>query len=358
MRFDEMPCFFLGANAPKGYYSRFDQLFSSAPEGKCYLLKGGPGTGKSTVLKKTAEILGRENLSTELIYCSADINSLDAIIADEGKFVMADATLPHSVEPKYPGIYETTVSLCDCWDEEKLREHRKKAAALFDENRRLHEQGRRYISAAASLLDEAQKLGNLALNQEKTARAALRICLREFGRKQHKSGTEKIRFLSAVSEKGVFFFDKTAKILCDKIYVIDDDCGAAAKIFMSTVRKTALEHGLDIISCRCSIFPAEKTEHIFIPNLRLGFMTKNRRHNFEILPFRTIHAKRFYDEKIYSRHKARMKFALRCASAIIAKASECMAEAKKVHDELEKIYIDAMDFSKVDSITEKIFAGI
>lgn len=358
MRLEDMPCFFLGANAPKGYYSRFDQLFTASPHGKCYLLKGGPGTGKSTVLKKTAAKLGDKNLSTELIFCSADANSLDAVITSDGKFVMADATLPHSAEPKYPGIYETTISLCDCWDEEKLREHGEKASMLFDENRRLHEEARRYIFAAAGLLEDAEKLGKEALNQEKTVKTALKICSRELGKNRRKAGTEKIRFLSAISNNGVFFFEKTAKILCDKIYVLEDDCGAAAKVFMSTVRKTVLEHGFDIISCRCSVFPGERTEHIFVPELRLGFMTKNRRHGFDILPYRTLHSKRFYDDKKYLCHKHRIKFALRCASSLIAEASKCMADAKKVHDELEEIYINAMNFSDVDMLTEKILSKI
>ena len=32
MQIEDMPCFFLGANAPKGYFSRFDQLFCASPK--------------------------------------------------------------------------------------------------------------------------------------------------------------------------------------------------------------------------------------------------------------------------------------------------------------------------------------
>ena len=118
---NEIPAWFLGANAPKGYYSKFDQLFSASPEGKCFLLKGGPGTGKSTMLKKISFVLKEKGLSTELIYCSADTDSLDAVMTSDGKIVAVDATLPHAVEPKYPGIYETVVTLSDCWNETVLK---------------------------------------------------------------------------------------------------------------------------------------------------------------------------------------------------------------------------------------------
>lgn len=353
-----IPSYFLGANTPKGYFSRFDQLFSSAPEGRCFLLKGGPGTGKSTLLKKIAAVLKEKGVSAELIYCTADTDSLDAVVTADGRFAVLDATLPHAAEPKYPGIYETTVLLCDCWDEEVLRGNKKKAAALFDENRRLHEEARRYISAAASLLDEAAKLAMEAADAEKTARAAARICFREFGKRRNRAGTEKQRFLSAITDKGVFFQNETPKILCERIYFIDDEYGAVSRIFMNTVRKRALEHGLDIITCRCPIFPAEKIEHVFIPSLKLGFMTSNRRHKIEAAPYRTIHSRRFTDEKKLKSRKIRIRFALRGAKNLIDEASSCMKEAKKVHDELEKCYIPAMDFSLVDEKTEKILKEI
>ncbi|MBE6893291.1 MAG: hypothetical protein E7482_04700 [Ruminococcaceae bacterium] len=350
----KIPSWFLGANAPKGYYSKFDQLFFASPEGKCFLLKGGPGTGKSTVLKKIASVLVEKGLSTELIFCSADTDSLDAVITSDGKIVALDATLPHAVEPKYPGIYETVVSLSDCWNEEILLEHGKEISALFDGNRKLHEEARRYISAAASLLEEAARLGMDSIHKEKTEKAAAKICLREFGKKNQRRGTERQRFLSAVTDKGVFFMNKTPAILCKKIYALEDEAGAVSRIFMNTVKKIAIEHGLDIITCKCPIFPSEKTEHIFIPSLKLGFVTINKRHRLEIVPERTIHAVRFTDPKKYARHKIRIRFALRSAAKLIEEAVACMKEAKVLHDELETFYIKAMDFSLVEEKTAKI----
>ena len=116
MKTDKTPCFFLGANAPKGYYSRFDQLFHEKEGGYCFLLKGGPGTGKSTMLKAIAAGLKEKGVDMEEIYCSADINSLDAIATEDGMFSMMDATLPHATEPRYPCAYETVVDLYSCWN--------------------------------------------------------------------------------------------------------------------------------------------------------------------------------------------------------------------------------------------------
>ncbi len=354
----QTPCFFLGANSPKGFYSKFDQLFESSPRGKCFLLKGGPGTGKSTVLKKIAAVLKEKGLSTEYIYCSADTDSLDAVMTADGKISALDATLPHAVEPKYPGVYERSVNLCECWNKKTILEHGEEIAALFDKNRGFLAEARRYIIPASALIEEAMQLEIKRLSTEKTVKTAKSICRKEFGKIFGAQGSERIRFLSAVSDKGVFVFNKTAKILAHHIYVIEDETGASSRIFMNTVRKSALEHGLDIITCRCPVFPNEKIDHIFIPKLKLGFMTDNKFHNLDITPYRTIHSKRFLEEKSSAAEKIRIKFALREAHRLINEASKCMKEAKEVHDRLESCYIPAMDFEKVESVLKTVLDEI
>ncbi len=84
--------FFLGANTSRGFCSFFDQLQCN-DNWQTYVLKGGPGTGKSSGLKRIARESGNE--LTEYIYCSADPNSLDAVILHNKGVSIADGTSPH-----------------------------------------------------------------------------------------------------------------------------------------------------------------------------------------------------------------------------------------------------------------------
>ena len=72
--------------------------------------------------------------------------------------------------------------------------------------------------------------------KEKTEKVAIKICSREFGKKNQRRGTEKQRFLSAVTDKGVFFMNRTPSILCKKIYAVEDEAGAVSRIFMTLLR--------------------------------------------------------------------------------------------------------------------------
>lgn len=87
--------FLLGANTPQGFVSRFDQLADPADGWREFVIKGGPGTGKSTLMRNIAGALSPYSPHMELIHCSSDVDSLDGVIFHDLKIAIADGTLPH-----------------------------------------------------------------------------------------------------------------------------------------------------------------------------------------------------------------------------------------------------------------------
>ena len=103
--------FFLGANTPQGVVSRFDQLADWREGWREYVLKGGPGTGKSTLMGRVAQLAQGRCGRIELIHCSSDADSLDGVILHDLKAAIADGTAPHAIEPRFPGAFEQLVDL-------------------------------------------------------------------------------------------------------------------------------------------------------------------------------------------------------------------------------------------------------
>ena len=91
--------FFLGANTPQGFVSQFGQLNSGDLEWKTYIIKGGPGTGKSSMMKKIAQYAQTCCQHIELVPCSSDIHSLDAVLLHDYKIAFVDGTAPHERVP-------------------------------------------------------------------------------------------------------------------------------------------------------------------------------------------------------------------------------------------------------------------
>lgn len=356
---EKLPRFFLGANTPRGFVSRFDQVPDYENDRACYLLKGGPGSGKSTFMKTFAAELTRRGARPELIYCASDLRSLDGVIAPELGVSMLDATPPHGMEPQYPGACETLIPLGNCWDERALKESKAEIIAAFRSYRALQARAVSYLAAAGDLMGEVLAIANTCISQEKILACAARICAAEFSHKKRPGpGRERQRFLSAVTADGVWLWSSTVRLLCRKIYVIEDDCGAVSKLFMAAVRKLALDAGLGIVSCRCSLFPDSKYEHILIPELSLAFLTSNKRHQPEVTPYRVIHARRFTNKERLAMHKFRIRFTLRAATELVREASVCMKEARDEHDRLEQYYIPNMDFEKVGRMLKKALSNL
>ena len=89
---------FFGASTPDGSVNYIDNLTENLSAR--YFIKGRPGTGKSTFLKRLAKSANERGFDTELYYCSFDKNSLDMVIVPELSFCVFDSTAPHEMFPQ------------------------------------------------------------------------------------------------------------------------------------------------------------------------------------------------------------------------------------------------------------------
>lgn len=88
--------YFLGANTPQGFYSLYNEWIDQKKT-TFYVLKGGPGCGKSTLMKKIGEKLEADGAQVEYIICSGDPDSLDGIYLPEKQVAIVDGTSPQAM---------------------------------------------------------------------------------------------------------------------------------------------------------------------------------------------------------------------------------------------------------------------
>ena len=160
---------------------------------------------------------------------------------------------------------------------------------------RCHEHCCRFLGAAGSLLGDTYRIALDATSATKVVKAAGRIAQNEFRHAPGGRGKESVRFLSAVTNKGITLFSETADALCDRIYLVEDAYGASSRLLLNALRAQALESGFDLYTCYCPLAPFEKLEHLFLPELRLGFMSKSDHLDPQIEPYKIIRARRFTD---------------------------------------------------------------
>lgn len=350
------PMFFLGANAPGGFVSVFHNSYCAEDGWHTYIIKGGPGTGKSTLMKRVAAYFIKEGVRCRLCPCSSDPQSLDAVIFPDLKITIMDGTAPHIVEPRYPGACEEIINLGEAWNPQKLSENREKILLLSKANHDAHRKASGYITAAGCLIEDSAFIARAATDIKKAECFALRLAKKTIP-KTTANGCEWLRYLSGITPKGPMFYRKTIEKMCDDVIVISDDSGGASPVILDTVRRYAIGAGHEIISCYCPMQPKTKCEHIIIPALKLAFSTKTRYHS-AVTSNRIIHARRFTNAEKLHEERLRLSYNRRAAADLIAAATDTLAEAKALHDELERCYITAMDFDSMNRRTEEIVQKI
>ena len=88
---------FFGTTTPDGTVNYIDHITQAVA--KRYFIKGRPGTGKSTFLKKLSKALTDNGYDIEQYYCSFDPKSLDMVVSRELSFCVFDSTAPHEKFP-------------------------------------------------------------------------------------------------------------------------------------------------------------------------------------------------------------------------------------------------------------------
>lgn len=345
--------FFLGANTPQGFVGFADELYDPADGWQAYLIKSGPGTGKSSLMRRIYERLTALGIDAEAICCSSDPASLDGVVFPPLRMCILDATAPHVVEPKFWGAVEQIVPLAICADETKMHGQAAAIRQVTEENRALHAQCRKYIHAAGALLKENRRIGAAALNEEKVRRLACRIARQEFDGKRGE-GRQTHRFLSAITPDGAVGFCETLQVLCPRIYTLEDDHGAASSLFLEELARHAQQAGVDAIVCPCPLAPEAGPEHLLFPSLGVGFTTSNSFHKVDYPVFRRIHATRFSDAEQLRAKRQIAAFNRRAARELLEQAQALSAEAKAVHDRMEAFSAEAMDWDRATELGDAV----
>lgn len=340
--------YFLGGTSPTGFKTRFgDTIFDT--DYRTYIIKGGPGTGKSSLMKKLANVF--PEAEKEVYFCSSDPDSIDAMVFTKSKVVFVDGTAPHTFDPEYPGAVQQIVDLGSCWNTTLLRKNKPEIISATADYLHHHGMCRRYVTALSAVAEDTMQVGKLALNTEKLEGFTERLAKKILPKKQeHEEGNIMYRQLSALTPKGYI------TNIPDNytIYMLNDKLFDGSETFLRRFSEIAVEKGYDVCVSLITILSGSRFEHIFIPELKVAFLTASPVNEICVSEKQPVNFKRFYDKNIVRQRKMRLKFNESAIKDLRDEAAAALTNAKSEHDKLESYYIKAMDFDKVSSIAEQL----
>ena len=341
---------FLGANSSTGFYSLYEPFVKDS---RTVVIKGGPGSGKSGLMKKIAAYARKEDLFTEYCHCSSDGDSLDGIRIPQRNLCVVDGTSPHLIEPKFAGAKDEIFYTGSFWDGKKLRNSLSEIQDLSERIRSCFRRAYRYLSAGGSAVTDLR-----AAIQKKTDRDKMqdfaRKLVRKHVKKQNRTSVIYPRFLSGITPQGIRINRDTVYALAEKVFVLHDPYRAGTP-FLEAVLEETRDAGHELYVFYDPICPTVP-EHVAIPTAGVAFVTENKIHPFEPQNAYRIHMERFSDPD--KRTKEHFSVAEKFLSACLKEALESLKQEKAYHDDLEEFYVEAMDFKKMNSVTEKWIATL
>ncbi len=347
---DESDVYFAAVNSAEGFRSYFSRIFSVEKLSRLVILKGGPGTGKSTMLKAFSEYAKQAGYHPRYFLCSSDPKSLDAVLIEEAGVAVVDGTSPHSMEALCPGAVEVLFDAGEFWDLEVLREQKDALFALVRQKAGCYRRGFQLLKSAGELFDELRSLAIDGLDGEKMRKAAAR----QFSKLVLDTAPGECvkRQISAFNAHGLMHlptFLKRAHFTVKIAYA-----NGAGLLYLDVIRALAREKGIAFLESDCPTSP-RYAHALYFPNDEVLFCLEDFT---ECEEDNRVNMSRFQSKFSQRMHRNQMRFLHKCADALLTQAADCCCEAARVHAQMEDTYVAAMDFERLQSAWQERMAGL
>lgn len=363
---------FLGGNTGNGFTSFYGQVVTEETK-HLYILKGGPGTGKSTFIMQAGEEIRRRGFPVEFAHCSSDNNSLDGVVFPSLGIAMVDGTTPHAVDPRYPGAVDEILNFGVYWDKKGIKNQTKTILELTRTGGLYFSKAYAYLKAAAVIHREWSR-ANRRLAEEEQLRAITEEIQNEIRRRTRTrmekqlhdpnqrahthigKGTFRRLFASAITPDGLVHYLESIFQDAQLLYLLEGPPGCGQERIINSLLWTAEEKKLTVEIFYCALCP-EKIDHLWFPDLEVGVVSSTPPHQYpaskdaRMLNLETIPAAK--NSFLTEAEEAQPVLA-----GLIEKAVAWLRRAKTVHDELEDCYRPYMNFPALDGLKAKILAEV
>lgn len=340
---------FPGAVTANGFFSYYNYIIESDAQ-HIFVIKGGPGVGKSTFMKKIGESMLTHGYDIEYHCCSSDNDSIDGIVVPALGIALLDGTAPHVVDPKNPGAVDEIINLGEFWDEKKMKQAKRE---ILDCNYQIG----RYFQCAYFALNEAK----IALsewefyisayqNWERINGMTLEVESKLFSVAPKSQAAQRHLFAWAHTPQGKTQHIDTLLLGVETLYTLTGQPGTGKSTFLLRIAERAKIHGY---ACECfhNTLDPVQLDLVIIPDLKTALVVIAEPYeyspnflgniiNLDFNQFLNTTALQAFDQDIND--------CRRRVDEHISRAISNSQRAKKTHDLMETYYIPAMDFAAIE----------
>jgi tetratricopeptide (TPR) repeat protein len=351
--------YYAGGNTATGFYSLYDSVLDGL--NRLFILKGGPGTGKSSLMKDIGARFEEKGLEVEYLHCASDNQSIDGVILPQSGIGIVDGTAPHIIEPKAPGVIEEYVNLGAAWNSDKLAKQKEEILDLNVQITRKFQDAYETFDKALKAHDDIEEIyiSNMDFTEANQLTEEL---ISTFYQESSLDKEAKVvhRFLGAATPNGAVDYIQNLTQDVKKRYFIKGRAGSGKSTMLKKIAAAGEEKGFDVEIYHCGFDP-NSLDMVIIREQGIAIFDSTAPHEYfpdresdEIIDMYERCITPGTDEK-FEEDIARTTMAYKDK---MKEAISYLSEAKELRESLEAIYIESMDFEKVNKLKEEIYSEL
>jgi len=346
---------FPGGNTSQGFYSYYRYILPEDAK-RIFIIKGGPGTGKSVFMREVAREMRDLGYDVELHYCSSDFDSLDAIVIEELKVALMDGTAPHVVDPKYPGAVDEIINLGEYWDVKELEKNREEIIECSKKVSSHFARAYKLLAAAKPVMDDIEEKYGGCMDYGRVNLAAEKLAKEIFDGWPVTAvpGRERHLFASAYTPGGYVDYSETLVEYMQRVYYVEGHPGTGKTRLLERFASSAVDRG---VSVECFHYPLKPHKLCTVVMKELGIAVTCSAKAKERAD-RMVDLNLFLDTAKLEEVMEQVKRDTDIFERIINEAVSAILDAKKTHDLLEKYYAGNMDFEATQRLKDKVLERI
>ncbi len=345
--FDDKTVFFAGANTDSGFVSSYPSIADEKFLDRIYVIKGGAGCGKSSLMRYIADRCEKRGHKSEYFLCGSDPLSIDLVRLD-GRIAILDGTAPHVRDMTYAGVSSEIIDVSRYLRIAELEGERDEIIRLCDEKSNAYKSTYRFLNAAAiSAREMLSKAEKIYLSEK--ANAFILRTISNFPKAKNKTGRAQEIFTHAITMRGRYRVS-TFKKMAAKYFNVEDFY-SLAPIFMKNLAESLVKFGYDIVIGKMPI--CGLISSIFIKDIGVAFEVGREENGNS-----NINLARFASRESVKNVRGSVRLCGEIYSSCINAAEGELERAAEAHFNVEKKYISDMDFAALEKYRGELMKDI
>jgi energy-coupling factor transporter ATP-binding protein EcfA2 len=338
---------FASSHTSQGFYTFIPELVKGL--GKVYILKGAPGSGKSTFIRLLGEVMSQQGYDVEFWVSALDPVTPDGVYIAHFNAAVINGSLPQPIDPQYPGAREIIINLGEYWDKAIIEQRQRQIVEQIDQADNFHSQVGKILKEAGRVKEEIRIANASHLNMEKIEQLIKKISLDIM---ENRPG-EKHYFAGVITADGLVDYINELSADCKKRYIFKGPSGSGKSTVIRELARDAKQRGYFLEYYHCGL-EVEYLVMVVIRNLQLALIEVDHVEVAlkpgDMVVDMTLYLDSYDNDQIaVQSSEAHRRF-----EALLLQAQQEMENSHQVNREIKKLYASAMDFESLDRKRQEI----